>query len=329
MCPGVSITSVENPLPPLSGYKTPQPVVWAGVFPESQNDFLSLRSALERLKLSDSSLSFSEETLSMSGRGFRCGFLGMLHLEIIIERLKREFGLGLVVTAPNITYEIEHKDGGRERIYSPLQFPLHDAQCVIYEPWVSIKIITLNRYVGDIMQMLYQRKAEAGESYSFSGERIMLAARMPLRELMRGFFDELKSISSGYASLSYKVIDSQEADVVRLDILVAEEIVPAFSRIVARHRVYDEAKHSVERLHIILPRQLFSVKIQGKALGRILSAKTLPALKKDVTGHLYGGDVTRKRKLWEKQKKGKKKLRERGKVNIPHEIFLKMMKRDR
>jgi len=324
---GDTITSKLKPLPALPGYMTPRPVVWASLYPEeSQDDFSQLKIALGRLKLSDPSLSFEEETSGALGRGFRCGFLGMLHLEIIVERLHREFNLNLVVTTPSINYKIVYTNGKEDMIYSPHTFPDDGLIAKVLEPWVKVKIIIPMDYLGLLMPMLFLHEAVIGETENFGGNRSVLNLEMPLRELMRNFFDELKSISSGYASISYKMSDFREADVVRLDILVADEVVPAFSRVVSRRRVQEEAENSVEKLHNILPRQLFVVKIQGKALGRILSSQSLSALKKDVTGYLYGGDRTRKMKLWAKQKKGKKKLKERGKVNIPHDVFLKMMK---
>ena len=325
---GDTIIGVKNPLPALSGYQDPPPVVWASVYPESQDDFDLLKSALLRLKLSDSSLSFSEEKSLILGRGFRCGFLGMLHLEIIMERLKREFELSLVVTSPSIVYEVEYKNGTREDIYSPAQFPEYGTYGKVREPWVLLAIITPERYIGDVMQVLYQHEGIVGESHTFGSARVSIDAEMPLRELMRNFFDELKRVSSGFASFSYIITGMRDADVVRLDVLVAEEVQPAFSQIVPRTRAESDAKRLVERLYDMLPRQLFVLKIQGRALGRILSSKTLSALKKDVTGYLYGGDITRKRKLWEKQKKGKKKLKEQSRVDIPHDVFLKMLRQE-
>lgn len=323
---GDTITTAKKPLSALEGYKESKPVVWASVYPESQDDFPLLRQSLERLKLSDPSLSFEEETSGSLGRGFRCGFLGMLHMEIIMERLKREFDLELVMTTPSITYEVLNKNGKREVIYTPAMFPDDGSVEKVFEPWVNAQIITPPEYLGAIMQLLFEHEAQVGESEVFGDNRTSLSFEMPLRELMRNFFDELKSASSGFASLSYEIGEMRDADVVRLDILVAEEVVPAFSRVISKRRVQKDAEQAVERLYKILPKQMFVTKIQGKSLGRILSSKTLSAMKKDVTGHLYGGDITRKRKLWEKQKKGKKKMKERGKVNIPQDVFLKMMK---
>ncbi|MBI2109276.1 MAG: elongation factor 4 [Parcubacteria group bacterium] len=325
---GDTIVEFKNPLPALPGYEDPPPVVWASVYPQSQDDFDLLKNSLFRLKLSDSALSFSEEQSGSLGRGFRCGFLGMLHLEIVVERLKREFNVSLIVTAPSIVYEIERIDGGREKIYSASQLPEEHTFTKIYEPWARLTIITPQNYVGDIVQILHKHEGVMGETHTFGDSRVSFEVEMPLRELMRNFFDELKRVSSGFASFSYKIADVRGADIVKLEMLVAEEMQPAFSTIVPRARAQEDAKKLTDRLYTLLPRQLFPIKIQAKGMGRILSSKTLPALKKDVTGYLYGGDITRKRKLWEKQKKGKKKLQARGTVEIPHDVFLKMVKRE-
>lgn len=323
---GDTVALFKSNLEPLPGYMEPRPVVWASIYPESQDDFDFLRQALERLRLSDSSFSFEEESSGSLGRGFRCGFLGMLHLEIITERVKREFNLEIIVTTPSITYEVLTKKKEKIIVYSPVFFPEYGDIEGINEPWVSISVITPARYLGNIMQLLYEHEAEVGDTLTFKDGRNKIDSKMPLRELMRNFFDELKSVSSGYASLSYERGEMRKADVVKLDLLVAEEIVPAFSRVVSRRRVQEEAEKAVEKLYEILPRQMFVTKIQAKALGRILSSKTLKALKKDVTQHMYGGDITRKMKLREKQKKGKKKMKEMGKVNIPQNVFMKMMR---
>ncbi len=325
---GDTITTARKPLPELAGYMTPRPVVWASVYPENADDFNLLKQALGRLRLSDSSFSYEEESSGLLGRGFRCGFLGMLHLEIITERLRREFQLQLVVTTPSITYEVVDKRGKRSVYYSPTLFPEYGEIEKVFEPWVTVTIITPSDYLGPITQLLFKHEAVVGETATWNDNRTSVELQMPLRELMRNFFDELKSASSGFASLSYKIGELREADVVKLDILVADEIVPAFSRIVSRKRVEEEAEAAVEKLYTILPRQMFTTKIQGKALGRILSSRTLSAMKKDVTQHMYGGDITRKMKLREKQKKGKKKMKERGRgrANIPQDVFIKMMR---
>ncbi len=324
---GDTIGAAKGSLPALLGYERVRPVVWASVYPESQDDLPLLRKALERLRLSDSSLSFEEESSGVLGRGFRCGFLGLLHLEIVTERLRREFSLTLVVTIPTISYVVTTKSGVRETIYTPAKFPEYGDIVKIEEPWAKVIIITPPDCVSALVQMLYDHEANTMGTETFADGRIEMTIEMPLRELMRGFFDKLKNLSSGYASLSYEILPEREADVVRLDVLVADEPVPAFSRVVARRRVEEEAEKMVEKLYRMLPKQLFVTKIQGKALGRIIASRSLSAMRKDVTGYLYGGDVSRKNKLLDKQKRGKKKLLERGrgKVNIPEEVFMKMV----
>ncbi len=327
---GDSVVSLENSLPALSGYMQPKPVVWASIYPESNEDFSELKQALERLRLSDSSLVFEEESSGALGRGFRCGFLGMLHLEIITERLKREFNLNLITASPTITYKVIVTDNIEKEIYSPVFFPDDNKIKKVFEPWVDIQIITPPSKLGSIMKILHEYEVEIGETEQFGDYRAILNIKMPLRELMKGFFDELKSVSSGYASLNYKISNTREilqGGITRLDIWVGEKIIPAFSRIVSKQRIQKEAEEIVEKLKKILPRALFVVKIQAKGLGKILASRSMPAIKKDVTGYLYGGDRTRKMKLWKKQKKGKKRLQEVGKVNIPHEVFIKMMQR--
>lgn len=323
---GDTVRFADSNTLPLSGYMKPYPVVWASVYPESQDDFMDLSRALSRLQLSDSSFSYEEESSGLLGRGFRIGFLGTLHMEIFIERLHREFDVDVIVTTPSIMYDIQTRDGKTQRIYSPSLFPNFGEIENIKEPWVDIEVITPTNYMSPILQLLFEHEAEVGDSDVFGDERIKIHSKLPLRELMRGFFDKLKSVSAGYASVSYKIGEMRDADVARLDLLVAEEIVPAFTKVISKKRIEEEAQSSVEKLHKVLPRQMFVTKIQAQALGRIVSSKTLSALKKDVTGHLYGGDITRKMKLREKQKKGKKKMKELGRVNIPQDVFLKMMK---
>lgn len=322
---GDTITMHKSPLPPFPGYMHPLPVVWASVFPEDADDFTELKLALGKLKLSDSAFSYEEEASGSLGKGFRCGFLGMLHLEIITERLKREFDLELIITTPSITYEVKLKNGKSEKVFSPYYFPDEGLITEVHEPWVNVKIITPHEYLGNIMQLLYEHEGEVGETENFV-DRSQVSVKMPLRELMRNFFDELKSASSGYGSISYELEGMREANVTRLDLIVADEVVPAFSKVISKRRVEEEAEKAVERLHKLLPRQMFSLKIQGKALGRIISSRSMSGMKKDVTQHMYGGDITRKMKLREKQKKGKKKMKERGRVNIPQDVFLKMMR---
>lgn len=323
---GDTISVQYGKLGALSGFARPRPVVWASVYPESQDDLVELRQSLERLRLSDSSLSFEEESSGVLGRGFRCGFLGMLHLEIVTERLRREFSLSLVVTIPTIEYVVTDVKGKKETVYTPSKFPAFGDVALIEEPWAKVILITPPESLSGLLQLLHDHEAEVGDTHAYLDGRIELSAQMPLRELMRGFFDRVKNVSSGYASLSYELLPTRPADVVRLDILVAEEEVPAFARIVARRRVQEEGERMVEKLHEILPRQLQVTKIQAQALGRIISSKTLSAVRKDVTGYLYGGDVSRKKKLLEKQKKGKKHRAAYGaRVDIPEDVFMKMV----
>lgn len=324
---GDTVASVSDTKPALAGYARPYPVVWASIYPENQDHFTTLKQALSRLCLSDSAFSFEEESSGILGRGFRAGFLGMLHLEIITERLRREFNLPLVITLPSITYRIVYKNGNEGNIYTPSFFPEDYLINSVWEPWVKATIIIPPEFISLIIQLLYEYEAELGETENFGEMRTSLTFEMPLRELMRGFFDKLKSITSGFGSISYSVIGERPADVTRLDILIADEVVPAFAKVISRKQVETESESDVEKLASILPRQMFTLKIQAKALGRIIASRTLSGMKKDVTQHMYGGDITRKMKLREKQKKGKKKMKERGRVNIPQDVFLKMIRR--
>lgn len=309
----------------LPGYETPVPVVWASVYPNDADDFTPLRHALEKLRLTDSSLSFEEEASGVLGRGFRCGFLGMLHLEIITERLNREYKMQLTVTSPSVQFEVMTKRGETVDVYTPVQFPDHGDVDVAYEPWVDASVIAPAEHVGTITRILFDHEAILGNT-EILGNRTRMYFAMPLRELYRNFFDELKSATSGYASLSYAPAGMREAHVTRLDVLVGDEVIPALSKVVSMARVENEAQTLVTRLHELLPRQQVAMKVQGRALGRIISSKALKAFRKDVTAGLYGGDITRKRKVLERQKKGKKRLKESARVNIPHDTFIKMMR---
>jgi GTP-binding protein LepA len=340
---GDTITLSKDPAKALVGYQNPKPVVWASVYPEDANDFSELKLALGRLKLSDSAFSYEEESSGALGKGFRCGFLGMLHLEIITERLRREFKLHLITTVPSITYKVIFKSkksnepSREEMIYSPLFFPEEGQIERIYEPWVKVKIIIPTSYVSLLMPFLFDHEAIVHNTENFGdlsnqqiNNRAVVHLEMPLRELMRNFFDDLKSITSGYGSISYEVEDYRLAEVARLDILVAGELVPAFCRMVARRRVENEAREQVERLKKIIPRQQFPFKIQAQALGRIIASESISAFRKDVlmfgSKVVGGGDVSRKKKLLEKQKRGKARLKKNARVNIPQDVFLKMLR---
>jgi GTP-binding protein LepA len=327
---GDTLTLEKKPAPPLSGYAPARPVVWASIFPGSQDDFTILRQALDRLKLSDSSLSYEEESSGVLGRGFRCGFLGMLHLEIVTERLRREFDIEIIITSPSIAYEVTYDDGHIESIYAASRFPDYGEKITVREPWILGQIISPVAHIGNIMTLLFDHEAGILETEVLTDGRNLVTIEMPLRELMRNFFDKLKNASSGYGSLSYEIAEMRPATVVRLDVLVAEELITAFSRVVGERRAEFDARAVVDKLYDNLPRNQFTTKIQAKVRGKIIASKSLSAFRKDVTGYLYGGDITRKMKLLDKQKKGKKKALELGKnrVNIPQDVFMKMVKSD-
>lgn len=327
---GDTLILEKRPAQALAGYQEAKPVVWASVFPDSQDDFTILRQALDRLKLSDSSLSYEEESSGVLGRGFRCGFLGMLHLEIVTERLRREFDIEIIITAPSIAYEITYADGQIDFVYAASRFPEYGVHATVREPWLLGQIISPPEYVGNIMNLLFEHEGNVLETEVLTDGRNLVTIEMPLRELMRNFFDKLKNATSGYASLSYEIAELRPANVVRLDVLVAEELITAFSRVVGDKRADFDARATVDKLYDNLPRQQYVTKIQAKVRGKIIASRTLSALKKDVTGYLYGGDITRKMKLRDKQKKGKKKALElgKGRVNISQEVFMKMIKSD-
>jgi len=331
---GDTVLGARSTVEALHGYSEPSPVIWASVYPESQDDLANLRQSLERLRLMDSSLSYEEESSGVMGRGFRCGFLGMLHMEIITERLRREFNLDLIVTMPTTVYEVTHKSAGGknkvEEIYSPIKFPDDNQYESIREPWAQMSIIVTSEHISGVMQLLHEHEAEVVNTNTMPDGRTELVAHIALREMMRNFFDKLKNVSSGFASLSYKSIGMREANVTRLDILIAEEVNPAFTRIVSRNRIREEGDKMVEKLEKVLPRQQFVLKIQAKAGGSIIASRKKSAMRKDVTAKLYGGDVSRKNKLLDKQKKGKKLALARGTgaVHIPHDTFIKVLRTD-
>ncbi len=323
---GDTVTTHNKPLPAFPGYAEPVPIVFASVYPESQDEFDDLRSSLFKLKLSDSSLTFEEESSGALGRGFRCGFLGMLHMEIITERLRREFDQELVVTTPSITYEVTLKNGDVEMVYTPIHFPDHGQYTSVREPWILLTIITPHDYVSPLMQLFPPHEATVADLADWGHDRVRIKLMMPLRELMRNFFNEVKSASSGYASIVYEPLEMRPADVTRLDVFVAEERVAAFSRVIPEYRDREESEEVVEKLEKILPTEMFRVKIQAYVRGRIIASRSIAPMKKDVTGYMYGGDITRKMKLREKQKRGKDRMEREGKVHISHDTFLRMMR---
>lgn len=312
----------------LPGYKEVRPVVFASIYPIDGADYPALRDALDKLKLSDSSLFFEPESSTALGRGFRCGFLGMLHLEIVSERLTREYGMDLVVTTPSVSYKVLLKTGEEKTIFSPASMPDPNHISGVREPWAKLEIVLPESKIGSVMALAENsRGAYKGTSY-LSKDRVILAYEAPLLNVIVDFYDNLKSISSGYASMNYEPIGFRSGDLIKLDILVAEEKVEAFSRIVPREDAHAEGKKIVEKLKEVIPRQNFAIALQAAISGKIVARETIKPFRKDVTAKLYGGDVSRKNKLLEKQKKGKKKMKSIGKVDIPQEAFLSVLKKN-
>lgn len=324
---GATETSTVVALP---GYKEVKPMVFAGVFPKEGDDFQRLRDAMERLKLNDASLIYESEHSPALGFGFRCGLLGMLHLEILKERLEREFHIDLVVTVPSVAYEVYLRNGEMNRIKSPLELPDPSFIEMIKEPWVNVDIVTPNDHIGSIMQLLQERRGIYETTEYLSGDRAILHYQIPLAMIIVDFYDKLKSITAGYASLNYELVDYRQADVVRMDMLVAEEPVDAFSTLVYRDEAERAGRRIAKTLKDSIPRQNFVIKLQASIGGKVIASERISALRKDVTAKLYGGDVTRKRKLLEKQKKGKARMAQlgKGRVNIPTDAYLKVLKRD-
>ncbi len=312
---------------PLDGYKEPKPMVFASFFPENADDYDDLRDGLGKLKLTDASLIYEPESSSGLGRGFRLGFLGMLHVEIISERLKREFGLNLIISTPSVEYSVKLKSNEEVKIRSAAFLPDPSRIENIAEPVVNLELISPSGYLGSIMDLVSHFRNTYISTGYLGKDTVILKYRVPLAEIVTDFYDKLKSVSSGYASMSYELAGTEVADLVRLDIFLAEDMVEPFSRIIPREKAQYEGREMVLKLKDIIPPQWFQVAIQAAIGGKIIARETIRARRKDVTGYLYGGDITRKKKLLEKQKKGKKKMEESGKVNLTQEVFLKMLKR--
>lgn len=327
---GDTITSSANPAEePLPGYRIVKPMVFAGVFPKEGNEFERLREGMERLKLNDASLTYEPEHSPALGYGFRCGLLGMLHLEIVKERLHRESKLELVVTVPSVAYKVNKTGGAGFFIKSPLELPDPSHIDSIEEPWAKVDIVTPTEYVGNVMQLVQDRRGTYKDTEYLSGKQAILHYEMPLAMVIVDFYDKLKSVTAGYASLNYELIDFRPADVVKLDILVAEEPVDAFASLVYRDEAERVGRRIVSTLKESIPKQWFVVKLQAAIGGKIVASERLSAMSKDVTAKLYGGDVTRKNKLLDKQKKGKAKMAQmgRGSVDIPTDAYLNVLKR--
>jgi len=329
---GPSIEDVAK-LKPLAGYKDVKPMVFAGIFPREGSDFKELREAMEKLKLNDAALSYEPERSDALGFGFRCGFLGLLHLEIFQERLRREYDLDLIVTVPSVAYKVIKTNGEEIIIRTPQRLPDPTHIKGIEEPWVKLDIITPKSYMGNIIKLAQEKRGiyKNTEYLSTDGDdsRTLLHYEIPLSAILTDFYDKIKSVSAGYASINYEYLDYRPADVVKMDILVAEDSIEALATIVYRDDAYRQGREVVDILKDNLPHQMFAVKIQAAVGGKVIAAEKLPAMRKDVTAKLYGGDVTRKRKLLEKQKKGKKKMMAAGKgsVEIPPDTFVKILKR--
>ena len=310
----------------FKGYMKPLSVVWASIFPKDAAEFTILNKALDELSLSDSSLSYQEESSLALGKGFRCGFLGMLHIEIITERIRREYNIEIIITSPTVDYTLQEKGKEKYIVTNPAKFPENVKGVIIQEPWVELEIFTPEKYFSALIQLFMEYEVNFIDSKNIGGDRTQIRAEMPLRELVRNFFDNLENISSGYASFSYKRIGERSASVVRLDVFIAEKLFPAFSQIVSKRRVEKCAKKLSQTVANNIPRAMFTFKVQVVSEGKIISSKGISAMRKDVTAKLYGGDVTRRMKLLEKQKKGKAKMKNIGVVNVPHKVFLKILK---
>jgi len=325
---GDTITEDRNPTAKaLSGFKPAQPVVFCGIFPVDAADFEDLREAMAKLRLNDASFEFEMETSAALGFGFRCGFLGLLHLEIIRERLEREFNIDLITTAPSVNYEIFLTDGSMKELHNPADMPDIVRVDHMEEPWIKATIMTPDEYLGGILKLCEERRGIQQE-LTYAGSRAMVVYELPLNEVVFDFYDRLKSISKGYASFDYQLLDYRVGDLVKMQILVNEEPVDALSIIVHREKAEMRGRAMCEKLKDLIPRHQFKIPIQAALGGRVIARETISALRKDVTAKCYGGDATRKRKLLEKQKEGKKKMRQFGRVEIPQEAFIKALKID-
>ena len=326
---GDTITQSSNPAEePLKGYKKVQPMVYCGIYPIDGSEYENLKVALEKLKLNDAALEFEQETSQALGFGFRCGFLGLLHLEIIEERLDREFDLGLITTAPSVIYKVHKTNGEVLDIYNPGDLPTSAEIAFIEEPIVTANIITPKEYVGGIIQMCQNRRGTYIDMKYLDENRVDLVYEMPLNEIIYDFFDNLKSKTKGYASFDYELKGYKESKLVKLDIRVNGENVDALSLIVHKDMAYVRGRKMVEKLKTVIPRHLFVIPIQAVIGGTVIARETISALRKDVLAKCYGGDITRKKKLLEKQKRGKEKMRQIGKVEMPQEAFLSVLKLD-
>ena len=326
---GDTVTGVENPAAaPLPGYRQVQPMVYSGIYPADGAKYQDLREALEKLKLNDASMSYELETSVALGFGFRCGFLGLLHMEIIQERLEREFNLDLITTAPNVIYRVTKLDGTVLMVDNPLDYPSPDEIQLAEEPFVKASLIAPQEYVGNIMELCQQRRGEFKDMVYLDASRVELHYEMPLNEIIYDFFDALKSRTRGYGSLDYEFIGYRPSKLVKLDILLNGDVIDALSFILYADNAYPRARKICEKLKDNIPRAQFEIPVQAAIGGKIIARETIKALRKDVLAKCYGGDITRKKKLLEKQKEGKKRMRQFGTVQVPSEAFLAVLKMD-
>lgn len=325
---GDTIILKNTKTPALEGYKSIKPMVYAGIFPQEGNEYQKLRDAIMKLKLNDASLIFEPASSQALGFGFRCGFLGLLHLEIFQERLRREFNLHLIVTTPTVAYKIKMRNGEQFVLTTPSEMPDPSAIEYIEEPYMNIEVVTPTQYIGNLMSYITEVNGLPTGNEYLDEHRLILRYQIPLSSILVDFYDKIKSSSAGYASLNYDFADYRKCDLVKMEILVAEEVVEALTSLVYRDSAHRVGKNIVSKLKEMIPRQQFVVKIQATIGGKVVAGDKISALRKDVTAKLYGGDVTRKRKLLEKQKKGKKRMAQSGKVEIPQEAYLAVLKRD-
>ena len=326
---GDTITTTENPATEaLPGYKKANSMVYCGVYPLDGGDYENLKVALEKLKLNDAALSYEAETSIALGFGFRCGFLGLLHLEIVQERLEREFDLNLITTAPSVIYKVYKKDGTMIELYNPVDLPPVQDIDYIEEPMMKAEIMLPKDFVGNVMEICQERRGIYIDMKYLDESRVKLEYIMPLNEIIYDFFDTLKSKTKGYASVDYEFSEYKKSELVKLDIHINNEQVDALSFIVHKDTAYTRGRKMAEKLKTVIPRQLFEIPIQAIVGGKIIARETISAMRKDVLAKCYGGDITRKKKLLEKQKKGKKKMRQIGNVEVPQEAFLAVLKLD-
>ena len=324
---GDTIFRKDQPIDmPLPGYKEAVPMVYCGIFLEDGSKYQELKDALEKLKLNDASLSYEPEKSEALGSGFLCGFLGLLHMEIVQERLEREFDLDIISTTPSVNYKLLKTNGEQIEISNPASMPKPQEIDTISEPWCSVEIFTPPEYVGGLISLCIEKRGEQKDLKYIDDKRVNLSFNMPLNEIISDFFDKVKSASKGYASLDYEIKEYRPSDLVKMDVLLNGEMCDALSTIVYRPNAYSRGKAITEKLKEILPRQMFEIPIQAAIGGKIIARETIKAMRKDVLAKCYGGDITRKKKLLEKQKKGKKRMRQLGKVQIPSDAFISLLK---